>query len=129
VTDPRVELIREGFEASNRGDLDAVLASFAPDIEIRTETEAGPVGVYLGHEGYLKWVRSWMEVWEDFRWEVGEIEPHGDAFVIEVTSHGRAKASGIELSQPLTWLITIPEEQVTRIILYRHRDAALEALS
>lgn len=67
-------------------------------------------------------------MWEDFRWEVGVIEQRRDDFIAEIVSRGRARGSGIELSQPLVWVFTIPEARATRILLCRDREAALEAL-
>jgi ketosteroid isomerase-like protein len=129
VTDPREEIIRRGFEATNRGDPAAALAFLDPEIEVRTETQAGPPGLYTGHEGYLEWNQAWMEVWDDFRWELGELEQHGDHFIGEVVSTGRGRGSGIELSQALTWVFTVPGERATRIGLYRDREAALAAIT
>jgi len=130
VTDPREELIRAGFEASNRGDRDAALEAIDPDVEVITETQAGAPSHYHGHEGYRAWNESWHEVWTDVRWELGdEIEQHGDRFLVEVTTRAKGRGSGIELSQTLVWIFTIPEgAKPNRIHLVRDREAALEAI-
>jgi hypothetical protein len=52
MSDENVELVREGYEAWNRGDLDWPLDHITPDYEFRTaqlfpDTEA----VYRGREG------------------------------------------------------------------------------
>jgi ketosteroid isomerase-like protein len=130
VSDPREHLIREGFEASNRGDREAALEAIDPDVEIVTETQAGAPTHYHGHEGYRAWNSGWYDVWTDVRWEVAEeIEQHGDHFLVEVTTWGKGRGSGIELSQTLTWIFTIPEGgKPNRIHLVRTREAAVEAI-
>jgi ketosteroid isomerase-like protein len=96
---------------------------------VSTETELGNPGVYHGHDGWRAWRESWLDVWEQFRLEVVRIEQHGDHFLAEVVSSGRGKGSGIEVSQPLVWVFTMPADRVTRIHLYRDRDAALEVIA
>jgi ketosteroid isomerase-like protein len=129
VSDPREDLIREGFEASNRGDRQAALSLLDPDIEIVTETQAGAPTHYLGHAGYRTWNDAWYDVWDEVRWELGDVERHGDHFLVEVTTHGRGRGSGIALSQTLTWVFTIPEgAKPNRILLVRDREAALAAI-
>lgn len=128
MTDPREEIIRRGFEISNGGDREAVLELIDPDIEVIAETQAGAPTVYRGHDGYRAWDDGWHEVWKDVRWEVGEIEQHGDHFLVSVETHGRGRGSGIALSQKLIWVFTIPDERPTRIHLVVDREAALEAI-
>jgi ketosteroid isomerase-like protein len=128
VTDPREQIIRRGFEASVQGDQEAALRDIAQDVEIVTDTQDGAPTVYRGHEGWRSWNSSWMEVWDDVRWEIHWIEQHGDDFLAEIVSIGRGRGSGIELSQTLVWAFTIPGDKATRIGLYRDRDAALRAI-
>jgi ketosteroid isomerase-like protein len=69
VSDPREALLREGIAAFNRGDEEAVLAVLDPDVEVFTPPELGNAGTFYGHEGYVAWIESWLEAWEEFRIE------------------------------------------------------------
>jgi ketosteroid isomerase-like protein len=129
VSDPREELILRGFAASNRGDYQAVLDILDPDVEVRTDTELGNPGVYRGHDGWRAWTRAWLDVWEEFRLDPGEIEQHGDDFLVPVVASGRGMGSGVEVSQELLWVFTIPGRRATRIHLYRDREMALESVA
>lgn len=128
MTDPREELIRRGIALSNAGDYEAVLDFIDPEIEVRTDTELGNTGVYRGHDGYLAWIQSWLDVWDDFSLEVDDVERIGDHFLTFILSRGRGKGSGIEVSAPLVWIFTIPADRATRIHLVRDRETALRAL-
>jgi ketosteroid isomerase-like protein len=61
MSEENVELVRTGYEAWNRSDLDGVLAVFAPDVElVTTRLFVGLDPVYRGHDGFKKF-------WRDFR--------------------------------------------------------------
>ena len=54
-----VELARAGFEAFNRGDIDAVLEMLAPDVEVALRGRGGGGGHLSRPDGYLDWNRIW----------------------------------------------------------------------
>ena len=66
-----VELVRQSYEAWNRGDLEWVLDHITPDYEWRTaqlvpDTEA----VYRGREGFRQFWNTFREPWETLLIEV-----------------------------------------------------------
>jgi ketosteroid isomerase-like protein len=128
VSDPRETLLREGIAAYNRGDTEAVLAALDPEIEVYAPPEVVNAGTFHGHEGYLTWVESWIEAWEEFRIEPVEIEQFGDDFVVHMDARGRGKGSGAEVSLRFWWVYTVPADRATRLHLYLDRETALKAL-
>ena len=122
------DLARAGLEAFNRGDVEAVLALMSPDIEVHSVAEVGEAGTYHGPEGYLAWVRIWLEAWDDFRVEVKEIEELGDEqMLVHTTQRGRGRDSGLEVAQDGVYLFTLRDGLLSRLHLYADRESALVA--
>jgi uncharacterized protein len=121
-----VRLAREGFDAFNRGDVDAVLAMLDPEVEVFAAPEFPNSGTFHGHDGYLRWVGEWLEAWDRFVIEVLEIEPVGDDHVVSlVHQRGRGRGSGIEVTQDVAFMWEVRDGRAVRFHLYPDRDAAL----
>ena len=73
------ELVRRGYEAWNRGDMDAILAIFHPDVEVVTSgVFPGLDPVYRGHDGYRKFWRDFSDTWESILISVHELRDCGE---------------------------------------------------
>jgi ketosteroid isomerase-like protein len=130
VTVGPVDQVRRGMEAFNRGDLPAILAMLADDVEVFSHPDTGNPGTYRGRDGYVQWAASWLEAWDDFRVEVREIEALDDEHVIAVTDQfARGKGSGVEVGRRgITFGFTLREGRAVFMGLYLDRDAALADL-
>ena len=124
----QAELARAGFEAFNRGDVEAVLQLLSPDVEIHSVAEVGEEGTYHGHQGYLDWTTIWLEAWSEFSVELREIE-QVDAENVLVHTHqwGRGKGSGLQVEQNAVYLFTVRDGLAVRLHLYADRESALAA--
>lgn len=121
-----IELTRASFEAFNRGDIDAVLARLAPDVEVYADPELPNSGTFHGPDGALVWFERWLEVWETFSIDVEEVIPVGDSLVVCVVQHGRGRGSGVEVDMRSAYVVTIRDGRTTRLHLYLDREKALE---
>ena len=122
-----VELTR-GFEAFERGDVEAVRRTLHPDIEVHTSAEVGEEGTYRGPDGFDRWVAVWLEAWEEFRTEVQEVEEVDDRNVlVHVNQWGRGRDSGLRVDRTVTFLVTVQDGKTTRLHIYGDREAALAA--
>ena len=124
-----VALARQGFEAFNRGDMEAVLEFLHPDVEVHSTAAVGEEGTYHGHQGFLHWNRLWMDAWEEFWVDLKEIEEvDGHNVLVHVRQIGRGRGSGLEVDQVVTYLFTIDDEgKATRVHIYTEREEALAA--
>jgi hypothetical protein len=62
-----IAAVREGIEATNRGDLESVVAGLDPEfVEFHIAPELGNAGTYHGREGYREGFGGWAEAWDDF---------------------------------------------------------------
>jgi len=128
---PRTELIdwvQAGFEEFGRGDVDAVLARYSPDIEVYSAPGMGNEGTFHGHQGYLGWAAQWFEVWEEFEQIPLRTELVGEHHVVtEIEQTARGKGSGIAIQRRVTYLFDVPEDLVAAMHLYRSWEQAVEA--
>jgi ketosteroid isomerase-like protein len=68
------------------------------------------------------------EALDDFTVEVEQLFDAGDQVVVFLTSQGRGRISGIEVSRKLAQVCTVRDGQVIKIVGYDDRAQALEAV-
>ena len=124
--DPRVELIREGFEAWEAGDAERTMAMYDPEVVVYA-----PAGDrQLGHLPRRRWLRpvvqAWFEAWETFDQDLLSIEPIGERHAIsQVMQHGVGKGSGVKVDRPATWVYEMRDEKLIYMALFFDHDAAM----
>ena len=123
-----VAIARSAIEAFNRGDVDAVLALAAPNVEVYAPPDSPNPGRYVGYDGYLQWSEQWLEAWETFTLDVLDIEAVDDRHVVAVVrQNGRGRLSGLEVTMAGAHLYEIDADgKIVRFQLYDERERALE---
>jgi len=89
------DIIREHYAASDRGDLDGMLAPFAPDVQW-TEAAGFPhAGTYIGPDAVAANVfQRIQEDWDDYTVAIDEVLDAGDAVVGIGTYSGTYRRTG-----------------------------------
>jgi ketosteroid isomerase-like protein len=124
-----IEIVRDGFEAFNRGDLDAWFEHMADDIDYRAAEGAlddhGPI---KGKDALRAFVQDWLDMFDNFRAEAVELMEAGeDKVIVVVRISGRAKLSGVETDLTYAELWRLRDGKVAWGRQYWTRDEALEA--
>jgi ketosteroid isomerase-like protein len=128
MSQENVELVRRGFEAFNRGDLDAAVADFSADCEyIPSGAVPDAAPVYRGPEGYKQFGRWLWEEFDDARIEVHELIDAGDQVMVSMTNQGRGRRSGAETSWHVWQVWTVRDGKVARGQGFTRKEEALEA--
>ncbi len=128
MSEENIEVIRRGYQAFNRGDLDGLAADIAPTFEyVPTGTIPGSAGVYRGPEGYKEFLSGFWDQFQDARIEVRELIEAGDQVLASITMHGRGKQSGVEARWDIWQLWTLREGKGVCGQAFTTRDEALEA--
>ena len=128
MSQENVELVRQSYEAWNRGDLEWVLDHITPDFEWRTaqlfpDTEA----VYRGREGFRRFWNTFREPWETLLIEVERIEAIGDDRVLALLRfHGRGR-EGVGATLEYANLLTIENGMASLNVGFADWQGALEA--
>ena len=97
------------YAAASRRDYELMLVRYAPDVELEYDPDFEPLGLggtFRGHAGFLKFLETWSEAWEEW-----EARP---AFVIDLGDRGMGlghvrlpgTASGMVLEREFAQLIT-----------------------
>jgi ketosteroid isomerase-like protein len=123
------DLLRAGYDAWNRGDLDAWLELLDPDIVIRT-SGAFPdfAPEYRGLERAKKFWRQMLEPWEDFRIEVEQIEGEGDIVAAGIRFVARGRDSGVDVELRFGSGIRVRHGLAVELVNRRSFEEVREAL-
>jgi ketosteroid isomerase-like protein len=133
MSQENVAIVRQGYEALNRGDVDAALALFDPDVEVHLAQEAGNVlgldfePVYRGVDGFLQFLGRLSEAFEDFRWVPEEYFDAGDDVVVFIRMISTGRQSGMTTEHPMAHLCTMREGKLVRHETFWERSAARQA--
>jgi ketosteroid isomerase-like protein len=123
------DLLRAGYDAWNRGDLDGWLELLDPDIVIRT-SGAFPdfAPEYRGLERARKFWRQMLEPWEEFRIEVDRIEEEGDIAAGAIRFVARGRDSGVDVELRFGSGIRVRDGLAVELINRRSFEEVREAL-
>jgi ketosteroid isomerase-like protein len=128
MSEENVEVIRRGYEAFNRGDLDATVADFASTFEyVATGAIPGFEGAHRGPEGWKGLLSGFFDEFDDARVDIRELHEAGGQVLALATFRGRGKQSGAEASWDLWQLWTVREGKVLGGQGFTRREEALEA--
>jgi ketosteroid isomerase-like protein len=116
MEDRRIASIRQGMDAFNRGDVDALLGFCHEDIEIDDPERTGRT--WRGHDEYREFIGEWLELFDDYAIEVEEIEANGDSYYVRFIQRGRGRGSGLEFELPLHYVLTFRGERIARMQLF-----------
>ena len=108
MSQENVEIVRRGFDAYQRGDLDAAVADLAPDCEfVPTGALPGGRGVYRGPEGYRRFIGWVKDEFEDAHVDVNDLTDAGDSVLVSLTIRGRGRQSGAATTWDLWHVWTV----------------------
>ena len=124
-----VEIVREAFEAFNRGDVDAALQRMHSEIEWQTIDTFPDAGTYRGRDAVREFWKTWRDSFRGFTLNLEECVPVGDRHVLatfRVSGEGAGSGVGVE-SPPVFQLGEISDGQVIWVGMFMAESEALEA--
>jgi ketosteroid isomerase-like protein len=126
VSAENVEIVRRMLEDYLRGDNEAALAAYDPDVEF--DATVRPDGqIFHGPAGVAEAMRTWTGAFEDWKMEVQEIVDAGDKVMVGDRQTGRGKGSGIEIDDRTFSVYTLRGGKIVHLRFFFDRDQALEA--
>ena len=127
ASERNLETVRAGFEAFERGDMEAMMAHFSEDL-VTHRVPPQPVGTWSGREGFLKAMADWTEDFGEWSLDFGELAAPNDSHVLAQTiQRAVGAASGVPIEGKYWMLFRFTGEQVTRIEFHSTEASALEA--
>jgi ketosteroid isomerase-like protein len=130
MSQENVKKVRASQEAYSRGDFDAALANFDPDVEWYVAADLLPdPATYRGHEGTRAFWQTFAETFEGFQLQIEECRALSPAQVLVTNrAHGTGAGSGVEVSSANFFqLVDFRDGKVIRVRMYANEEAALEA--
>jgi uncharacterized protein len=123
-----LDLITQGVDAFNAGDIDGMLAPMHPDVEFQPLRAVLEGSVYHGHEGFRRWLEDMAEDWREFDLDVIDVTEVGaNSVLVQGRVHARGRASGVELDATAAWLCELRDGLIGRLRFYRDVESALMA--
>ena len=127
MSQENVEVVRQLFDAWNRGDYAAASALVDPAISVESLLDGPMAGRYDGAERAARWLSDFWGNFGEFHTEIGEYMTRGDDVVIAAHHYGRGKSSGVEVQMDNWQIFTVRGEKIVRYRLYTTKQEALEA--
>ena len=127
MSQENVEIVRRGYEAFNRGDIDAVVATLDPGIEWWPAADELITQPYRGHDGYRALVAEAREGVPDLQAEIEEMVAGADQVVTCLRFWGRGRDSGAPVEVRETNVARFREGRIIEVREFREKAAALEA--
>jgi ketosteroid isomerase-like protein len=123
-----VEAARRGFEALERGGVEAFLEFIDPEFETTTPPELTvEPATYRGRDGLRRYFESFYEIMEEVRFEPEEFIDAGSQVVVPARLVARGRDTGIEAVQQLVMVWTIRNGKGLRVETYATKEEALAA--
>jgi ketosteroid isomerase-like protein len=122
-----VELVREGFTRLNRGDYDFFVSNTTTNVELFSRFGSLTGEPYRGHAGVREWMAEMEQNFELFEPWWDELRDLGDKVLALGGVRFRARGSGVEMNDPMGWVVELHEGRVARIRFYDGPTEALEA--
>ena len=119
-------LVRRMYDAFRRGDMEAAVELFAPDVTVdATARPEGEVG--HGREALWRIVASWVAAFDEWSEEIESIRDLGEQVLVAATQRGRGKGSGLDVETRYALLYRVRDGRIDRMTFYGDVASALEA--
>ncbi len=123
-------VLRSGWAAAPRKDWDLMVARYSPEVlwEIPEEFQTlGFAESYRGHEGLIEGLERFSEVFESWEIRPDRALDLGDRVLALGSFRGKARASGVELEQGFSQLVTLERGLVVRDRFFYSLEQGLQA--
>ena len=131
MSEENVEIVRRVYEAVDRGDAEAVLGLYDP--QIVWDFARSPFrnflkhDVYRGHDALRSMFRErYEDAWSTIEDELEELIDAGPHVISVVRSRGRGRSSGVEVEKAHAGVWTIRDGTIVRVE-WMSREEALKA--
>jgi ketosteroid isomerase-like protein len=122
------KIVRDGYEAFNRGDLEKCLTMIDPSIVWWPASDELIIEPYRGHDGYARLFAETREPVPDIQGEIEELFVVGDQVVVCLHFWGRGRESGAPVEVRETQVVRLRYGKIIEVREYREKDEALEAV-
>jgi ketosteroid isomerase-like protein len=123
-----MEIVREMYEAFNRGDFETGLALLDPQPELHQAPDVVDAEAYIGLDAFLRGMSLFVADWDDPRLEPQEGDAIGDFVFMRVRVSGVGKATRLEMTTQFFHVWTFRNGKPWRCTVRSTREEALKAV-
>ena len=120
-----VAVLRKGYAAVNRGDLDGLLLSIHPEVEFTSLIAEAEGEDFVGHEGVRRWWQQVVIPLGGLHGDLEDVRDLGDIVLARVA--GTYRPSGVEVHQTVWQVIHFRDGKATGWEFFRTEEEALRA--
>lgn len=123
-----LEIVRGGYEAFNRGDIDWMVAHMDPEIVWEDSAKVPDARTYRGVAEVRRYLESFFRHWDEIKYELGDVREGPEGIVAEVRLVARGRTSGAAVDASMAHVHELRDGRGTRVRVYFDRDDALRAV-
>jgi ketosteroid isomerase-like protein len=128
MSQENVEIVRRCDEFWAKRDYSFIREVVHPDGAIDLSRNELNPEVYRGYDGFLRWVKTVEEIWDQFTVVPEEFIDAGERVFVGIRISGQGKGSGVEVNMRVFNVWTFRDGKVWRLTGgYRDRAEAREA--
>jgi len=124
MSQENVEAVRRWVDKANAGEIPQHRDSlFASRLDFRDE-----LGELDNRDDLRAYLESWRSALSGLHVDFEQVTDLGDTLLLEMNQAGHGAASGIDVEQRFTWVMTFKDGRCVRWHIYADHAAALEAV-
>ncbi len=108
---------------------EAVAQAFTEDAVWEEDPGRADRQVWRGHDAIMASWRRWLDQWDDYSFEVGDLEDHDDRVFAVITEQARGESSGANVSATNYLVLTFRDGKVARYQEFYDEHQARAALT
>jgi uncharacterized protein len=128
VSQENVDVIKEAWRATNRGDIDALLALMTEDVDFRPPSHRLDGALFRGHAGMRAWMERISETWSKLEGTPHEVASAGERVVVAVDTRAIGHESGVPIDQRAFVVYSMRAGKIAACIAYSNKQDALKAV-
>jgi ketosteroid isomerase-like protein len=128
MSEDNMKIVREMYEAFNRGDAERAVKLLHPEPELHQAPEVIDAEAYVGLEAFARGMTLFTEDWDDPRLEPQDVEAVGDCVLMRVRVSGRGNRTGLEMTTEFFHAWAFRDGKPCRCFVRSTRDEALKAV-
>lgn len=122
-----VDIVRGGYEAFNRGDVDWMVEHMDPEIVWEDSAKVPDARTYRGVDEVRRYLESFFRHWDEISYELGEVRegPGGIVAIVRLVARGRTSGASVDAS--MAHVHELRDGLGARVRVYFDRQAAFDA--
>ena len=131
MSEENVDVVRRAIAAFNRGELETLATTYDwyhEELEFLEDPSLPETAAHRGPAAIEAYFRNFLDLFDDYRFEIEEIVDAGDQVVVVNRQRGRPKGRNTEVDMRNTWVFQFRDGMIARITPYWDRSTALAAV-